>query len=177
MQEYVFEPDGSRLHVALFRHVRNGASLAKQLAGGGVEAALINARLVPSLLVVRVAAWKALCDARQGAMTTRNVHSELMFDLSPDNAISRSLKAFGVSDTTDCVLVCVLNGTSSQRDAALGLVEGERVDPSTSLAELCNVAAVCELYQVTEDEMQVMSLQDAVVNRISAKISKKAGLV
>ncbi len=142
-----------------------------------MEAALINARLVPSMLVVRVAAWKALCDARQEAMTTRNVHSELMFNLSPDNAITRSLKTFGVSEATDCVLVCVLNGTLAGRDATLRLVEGERVDPASGLAELCNVAAVRVLYQVTDLEMQVTSLQDAVVNRISAKLRKKADLV
>lgn len=179
MKSLAFEPDGSRLDVALYRNVRNGAALVKLLTSGksGVEAALVNARLVPSLLVVQAAAWKALCDSRTATMTTKNVHSELVFCLSPDNAISRSLKTFGVSETSDCVLVCLVNATEEQRHAALRLVEGELAkDVDAGLREVCDVAAVREAYQVTAVESAVTPLQDAVINRISAKVSKKSEL-
>ena len=171
----LFELDSScKMEVQLFRHVRNGGTLVKQLAS--VDAALINAHLVPSLLCVQCAAWKALQDAKHNTLTTRNVHSELVFNLSPDHAITKSLKMFGVSDTSDAVLVCVLNGTHEQRDAAFSLVDGERVGLEC-LAQICDVAAVRDVYQITKAEIEVTALTDAVINRISSKISKKVELV
>jgi EKC/KEOPS complex subunit CGI121/TPRKB len=170
---FVFEVDGSKLDAALFCKVRNGAALVKMLAS--VEAAMINARLVPSLMTVKVAAWKALVDAKQNTLTTRNVHSELVFNLSPDHGITRSLKLFGVSDASDAVLVCVLNASEQQREAAFALVEGERISPE-NLAQVCDVALIKETYQISKAESEATSLTDAVINRISSKISKKVEL-
>ncbi len=98
-----------------------------------------------------------------------------MFNLSPDHAITRSLKLFGVSESSDVVLVCVLNASETQKAAKFALVEGEEMAVSR-LDEVCDQVLVKETYQITKEESEITPISDAVVNRISAKISKKVNL-
>lgn len=176
MQGFAFELDPeSRVDIAVYTNVRNGASLVQQL--GHIDCALVNAHFVPSLLVVRVAAWKALCDARQGTLTTRNLHSEIVFNLAPDFAISKSLKLFGVSDRSDCLVVCVVNGSPQQVQAALRIVDGTlEPDAERAVAACCDAPAVRQVFAVGEAEGLVTSLQDSVIARITSKLSKRGEL-
>ena len=174
---FVFELDPTqRLDVALFNEVRNAAHLVKQLVSGNLEVALVNPLLVPSLLIVRAAAWKAIADARVNAMQTRNVHSELVFNLSPDNAITRSLKTFGISNTSETVLICLINATDAQRAAAENLIQGSLV-PEARVEGVCHSELIKTTYQIESVEIEANSLVNAVLNRISSKVSKKNDMI
>jgi hypothetical protein len=53
------------------------------MAGGlQPEAAIINATMLPSLLVLHASAHKALTAAQRGGLRSRTLHSELVFGLS-----------------------------------------------------------------------------------------------
>ena len=49
------------------------------------EAAFVNAAMVPSVFVLHLGAHKALAAAAAGRPTTRTLHSDLVFYLSPTN--------------------------------------------------------------------------------------------
>ena len=51
------------------------------------EAAFVNAAMVPSAFVLHLAAHKALAAAAAGKPTTRTLHSDLVFNLSPTNNV------------------------------------------------------------------------------------------
>ena len=71
-----FELDPEQtLHVALFMDVKNAPALIQFLSSGNVPVAFVNAVMIPSLDVVHVAAWKAIADAKEQSLMTRNVHS------------------------------------------------------------------------------------------------------
>ena len=52
------------------------------------ECALSNATLVPDLLVLHAAAYKALAAAQRGELRTRSLHAELVFSLSGSKHVS-----------------------------------------------------------------------------------------
>lgn len=52
------------------------------------ECALANATLVPDLLVLHAAAYKALAAAKRGELRTRSLHAELVFSLSGSKHVS-----------------------------------------------------------------------------------------
>ena len=49
------------------------------------EAAFVNASMVPGAFVLHLGAHKALAAAAAGRPTTRTLHSDLVFNLSPTN--------------------------------------------------------------------------------------------
>ncbi len=54
------------------------------------EAALIRASMLPDLFCLHVAAHKALLAQQRGKLTTRSLHSELVFNLSGSKHVSGS---------------------------------------------------------------------------------------
>ena len=52
------------------------------------ECSLANAELVPSLLVLRVAAFKALLAQQRGALRTKSLHAEVVFNLAGSKHVS-----------------------------------------------------------------------------------------
>lgn len=65
-------------HLLCHRQLRD----AVQAATLSPECALANAALVPDLLVLHAAAYKALAAQKRGALRTRGLHAELVFNLS-----------------------------------------------------------------------------------------------
>lgn len=49
------------------------------------EAAFVNAAMVPAAFVLQLGAHKALAAQQAGRPTTRTLHSDLVFNLSPTN--------------------------------------------------------------------------------------------
>lgn len=61
---------------------------------------------------------------------THNLHSELLFSLSPNNNISDSVRRHGVGDASDVVAAVRIGGEGSQEEVFEGMkrvVDGELV--------------------------------------------------
>jgi tRNA threonylcarbamoyladenosine modification (KEOPS) complex Cgi121 subunit len=67
--------------------LRACSALRAQIVAGTLhpEAAFVNAAMVPGAFVLQLAAHKALAAAAAGKPTTRTLHSDLVFNLSPSN--------------------------------------------------------------------------------------------
>ena len=74
--------------------------LREQMLAGTLspECCLVNAELVPELRVLHVAAHKALAARRRGALRTRTLHSELIFNLSG----SKQVRVYYCSSSAVC---------------------------------------------------------------------------
>jgi EKC/KEOPS complex subunit CGI121/TPRKB len=85
-------PD-SPIQVCLFRDVQNAAFLRQQLLEGNTdfEYAFLDASVLVSRSHVLAACFRAISDSLNGRLKSRNVHSEIVFSLSPNNNVSQCL--------------------------------------------------------------------------------------
>ena len=82
-------PD-SPIQVCLFKNVQNAAFLRQQLLEGNTdfEYAFLDASVLVSRSHVLAACFRAISDSLNGHLKSRNVHSEIVFSLSPNNNVS-----------------------------------------------------------------------------------------
>ncbi|KAL2415495.1 EKC/KEOPS complex subunit [Exophiala dermatitidis] len=100
-------PANLALYVAVYRNVENVTFLREQLLAGNAdfEYAFIDATLVVSTKHALAAAFRAINDYMNDRLKSRNIHSEIVFSLSPNNNIGEAFRRFGVTETTKDLLV------------------------------------------------------------------------
>ncbi|KAI1609496.1 kinase binding protein CGI-121-domain-containing protein [Exophiala viscosa] len=100
-------PPELALFAALYTDVENASFLKDQLLAGNAdfEYAFIDASMVLSTTHVLAATFRAMNDYINDRLKSRNVHSEIVFCLSPNNNIGEAFRRFGVSETTKDLLV------------------------------------------------------------------------
>lgn len=81
------------LWLCLFKDVKNASFLRKQLLDGNTdfEYAFLDASSLISRNHVLAACFRAINDQINGRLRSRNVHSEIVFSLSLNNNVSRSV--------------------------------------------------------------------------------------
>ncbi|KAI9684153.1 MAG: hypothetical protein M1829_003423 [Trizodia sp. TS-e1964] len=99
-------PDHVLVYIELFRNVENATFLREQLliGNGEFEYAFIDASVIVSTIHVLAAVYRAINDQLQNRLKSRNVHSEIVFSLSPNNNIAESFRRFGITATTTSLL-------------------------------------------------------------------------
>ncbi|KAL7792085.1 kinase binding protein CGI-121 domain-containing protein [Trichoderma ceciliae] len=101
-------PSSHRVHLALFRNVRNAGFLHQQLLArnSDFEYAFIDASMIVSRIHLLSAVFKAVNNSVSGILKTPNVHSETVVSLSSSSNIADAYRRFGVSpSTTDLFVV------------------------------------------------------------------------
>ena len=78
------------IQACLFTEVKNASYLQQQLLEGNTafEYAFLDARVLLSRNHVLAACFRAMNDLVNGRLKSRNVHSEIVFSLSPNNNVS-----------------------------------------------------------------------------------------
>ncbi|OJJ53262.1 hypothetical protein ASPSYDRAFT_1164973 [Aspergillus sydowii CBS 593.65] len=106
-------PSSLAVHAALYKDVQNTSELRQQLlsANPEFEYALIDASMVLSRAHALSSVFRAVNDYLNGRLKSRNIHSEIVFSLSPTNNIADSFRKFGISDTTSSLLVIKVSVT------------------------------------------------------------------
>ncbi|XP_071111032.1 EKC/KEOPS complex subunit TPRKB-like [Haliotis cracherodii] len=161
-------PD-TTITMALFREVTNSAELRQHVMKGEFEASLLKPVMIVDPFQVLVAANKAEHLHRSGRMMTRNVHTEILFCLSPTKNISDSFKKFGLGDSDTSALVVIMNDKNGSTLATVtDKVQGKLVDV-TEVGELTDTDMVKKVYKLTEQELTVGSPLDSITTRIAAK--------
>ncbi|XP_065066547.1 EKC/KEOPS complex subunit TPRKB-like [Rhopilema esculentum] len=162
--------DSWRLKVRLFKNVKNVSELKKKVIGGDIQAALLRPSVVCHSFSLVVAANKARHQMIHGKMKTRTLHTELIFNLSPSHSISDSLKKFGVEDKDTSLLLAYLFDVEKEDkiESYVNEIDGE----SCSVDELptfCNEEEIKKMYKVTDEELNIGTLAEAVAFRIAVK--------
>src|SRR3989440_61570 len=143
-------PPDLALHVALYRDVQNATFLKQQLLAGNVdfEYAFIDASMVLATTHVLAAAFRAMNDYLHARLKSRNVHSEIVFALSPNNNIGEAFRKFGIGDTSSDLLVIKVTTSpsvtlESVRNHLQSAVEGKSLDFNNQ-----NLQAVSDLTKI-----------------------------
>ena len=158
--------------VALLIDVKNTSEIRSNLLSGKLNCALLNTEIIADVFSLLQACNKAVYSNTNKTMRTRNLHTEILFNLSPSNSIKESLTTFGVSDTqTNLIGVCLRkdDDVTDGMDTLLKMVDGATTKPLCDIEKYCDTNRITKLYKVSEDELSIGSLADAVVLRVATK--------
>ncbi|KAI9845553.1 MAG: hypothetical protein M1837_004650 [Sclerophora amabilis] len=161
-------PSDKPVHVALFRDVCNSTFLKQQLLAGNAdfEYAFIDASVIVSTVHALAAVFRAMNDSFHERLRSRNVHSEIVFSLSPNNNIAESFRRFGIDENTTSLLVVKVSTAPSITHESVqqhlsAVVEGTALEFSDeNLCTLTDLAKVRKLYKLNS----VSSKQAGVAN-------------
>lgn len=162
--------------VMLFKDVKNAAEIHAKLLERTLEPemALLNPAPVHSVFALHVAAHKALVDAARDRLTTRTIHSEIVYNMSASKHITEGLRRFGMAEDAAAVLACRFDASPEDVAAMRAAVRGVAADGATleaDLEALADAAKVKKYYRPGELEVAegVGTIEDAVVVRIGAR--------
>ncbi|XP_035841045.1 EKC/KEOPS complex subunit TPRKB isoform X2 [Helianthus annuus] len=133
------------------------------------EVALLNASLIPDIFPVLAAAHKTLVAKSRDSLTTRTLHSELVYNYSGSKHISESLKRCGISDSTTYILVARFGALEEEEMTAMKtLIKGKEIDLE-ELEGKANKPQIQKHYKITGVELGISTLGDAITCRIAAR--------
>ncbi|XP_048742816.2 EKC/KEOPS complex subunit TPRKB-like [Ostrea edulis] len=161
-------PDYS-ITLMLFSNVENAAEIRKCVMSGEFEAALLKTAMILEPFQVIVAANRAIHLQRVKKMMTKNVHSEVLFSLSPSKNISDSFRKFGLADNDTSMFVVIVNDTDGATcQAVTSKVKGQLTD-IVEVGKYSDLPTIKKIYKISETELSSCSAVEAIVSRISSK--------
>lgn len=166
----LFHVNGSTLTLALYTDVTNSKELLESMQAGTLEpeVALLNASLIPDIFPVLAAAHKTLVAKSRDSLTTRTLHSELVYNYSGSKHITESLKRCGISDSTTYVLAARFDAIPDEVKAIEKLINGKEIDLE-ELEGRSNQSQIHKHYKISASELGVSSLADAITCRIASR--------
>lgn len=163
------QESGYSIVLLLAENVRNTPELRKLVISGSLQCCIVKPKLVVNPFQVVVAANKAVISMRRGKMSTRNVYTEILYNLSPTKQISQSLLKFGIDDKEDCVLVCVLEKDGENKaEEVFKKIQGDEC-PIDRLSKFTDEMLIKKTYKISDSECNSSSILDSIVSRISTK--------
>ncbi|KFK30078.1 hypothetical protein AALP_AA7G213800 [Arabis alpina] len=167
----VFQLDrGNTLSVSLFSDVTNSKELLDSMLDGSLklEISCLNASLIPDVFPLLAAAQKALVYKSRDSLSTRTLHSELVYNYSGSKHITESLKRCGISENSTYILAARFNASPLEMEEVAKLIDGKEIDLE-ELKTQANQAQILKQYKITSQELGISSLGDAIVCRIAAR--------
>ncbi|GMP38275.1 hypothetical protein CsSME_00009584 [Camellia sinensis var. sinensis] len=144
----VCDIDGTPLSLALFTDVTNAKELLDLMQAGTLEpeVAFLNASLIPEVFPVLAAAHKTLLAKSRDSLTTRTLHSELVFNYSGSKHITESFKRCGISESSTYILVARFGTSVDEMKAVEKLINGKEIDLEELVvrANQAQIQKVCE---------------------------------
>uniref|UniRef100_A0A6N2K2L0 EKC/KEOPS complex subunit CGI121 n=1 Tax=Salix viminalis TaxID=40686 RepID=A0A6N2K2L0_SALVM len=166
-----FDINGSdTLSLSLFTDVTNSKELVDSMQAGKLEpeVAFLNASLIPDVFPLLAAAHKTLIAKSRDSLTTRTLHSELVYNYSGSKHITESLKRCGISDSTTYILAARFNASPDEMKAAEKLINGKEIELE-ELEGRANQAQIQKHYKISGLEVGISCLADAITCRIAAR--------
>ncbi|XP_017878959.1 EKC/KEOPS complex subunit TPRKB-like [Ceratina calcarata] len=154
----------------LFKDVENSDEIRRKVMNGELTCSVVKAALVADPLQAIVAANKAAVNAKVNQLTTKSIYTEVLFNLSISKNISRALKEFGINDNDKNILIVLIHEKNEKlmEKMIVDSIKGERVSIS-KLSEFTDYELIKKVYKIEKDELNVSSLTNSVVSRISCK--------
>ncbi|KAE8680011.1 protein CYPRO4-like [Hibiscus syriacus] len=166
----VFNINGNTLSLAVFTDVTNSKELLDSMQAGTLdpEVAFLNASLIPDVFPVLAAAHKTLISKSRESLTTRTLHSELVYNYSGSKHITESLKRCGISENSSYVLAARFNASPDEMKAVEKLINGKEIDLD-ELERRADQAQIQKHYKISGPELGISTLADAITCRIAAR--------
>ncbi|KAL5506148.1 hypothetical protein EMCRGX_G007727 [Ephydatia muelleri] len=156
--------------LALFADVRNASKLRSDATNGAVSAAMLDPTLLTSPFHVLVAVNKALVQKEQLQTKTKNIYSEIIYNLSQSTNISSAFRKFAIKDASENVLLVILHSSRDGHEVndVVCAVEGTEVNVN-SISSFSDTEAIAKEYQISACESEISGLENSVVTRIVAR--------
>ncbi|XP_020968238.1 EKC/KEOPS complex subunit TPRKB isoform X2 [Arachis ipaensis] len=166
----VFNINEATLSLALYTDVTNSKELLESMQAGTLEpeVAFLNALLILDVFPLLAAAHKTLVAKSRDSLTTRTLHSELIYNYSGSKHISESLKRCGISDNTTYILAARFDATPNEIKAIEKLINGKEIELE-ELEGRANQSQIQKHYKIYAPELGVSSLADAITCRIASR--------
>lgn len=152
----------------LMDNVTNGDEVLKKLIGGELNCALMNTTYILNIFPVLIASNKAVHLFEHSHMKTRNLHTEILFNLFPTKSINTALKTFGIKGKEKSLLLVSVSKNDSDILKAVEAVKGDTVDLS-NLKKFSSQEQVEKLYNITKEELEIGTHSDAITLRVATK--------
>ncbi|RIB05924.1 hypothetical protein C2G38_554459 [Gigaspora rosea] len=172
MQSFSLELYPSRqIHITLYINVKNSAELKKRLLSHDQELkyAFIDAKIVLDKFQLLVAVNNAVHYEKYSILKTHNVHSEIVYNLSPTTNISESLRRFGISDSTNEIVIVKVGGNSDEVKSHLNtLIDGEEssLDELSRFTDLNSIRKYYKIGANVKDHEEILNM---IVGSIAIK--------
>eukprot|EP00918_Siedleckia_nematoides_P050110 GHVU01109666.1.p1 GENE.GHVU01109666.1~~GHVU01109666.1.p1 ORF type:complete len:188 (+),score=19.09 GHVU01109666.1:85-648(+) len=155
------------LTLTLFSPVRNAEELAKYAmnANCGNEAPrvrafhlFIDAKMIISATHVALAIIRALRAEESGLMKTRALHTEVLYQLSTTTNISESLSTYGLTGSTDAIVLATIDASTEEAELLSEMIQGEK----TLSIESLSTAPSAEMLKAVKCSAEEASLSGGV---------------
>ncbi|CAN8068407.1 unnamed protein product [Agarophyton chilense] len=162
--------NNSSVEILLFRNATNTKGILSLVRDGEIPAAFLQARLIPDIFPVLVAVSKAVQDDKNSSMSTRNLFTEIIYNLSGSKNISKALKTFGIQEDTSDILVVVPHPQNETTEKIRHYIKAEEMSFNENCLEhIAEERAVKRIYGITEKELECGTLVDSVVTRMACR--------
>ncbi|XP_031498827.1 uncharacterized protein LOC116263282 isoform X2 [Nymphaea colorata] len=132
------------------------------------EVAFLDASMIPDAFPLLAAAQKTLIAKTRESLTTRTLHSELVYNYSGSKHITESLRRCGISDSSSYVLAARFNASPEEIKAIEDLVTGKEMNLD-ELEGRADKAKIQKHYKISGLELGISSLADAITCRIAVR--------
>lgn len=93
-----------------------------------------------------------------------------MYNVSATRNIAKGLAQFGIGDTTDEILVVILEPSKSELERVRQAVDGTVLENCLeSLPRFADTSAIRKVYDITSLEESISSLVGSIVTRIAVR--------
>ncbi|RUS78715.1 hypothetical protein EGW08_013536 [Elysia chlorotica] len=171
---HILYPDLT-ITLALYTGLESCKVLRKYVMEGEIVASLLKTSMIVDPFQVLTAANKAVHLWQTNNMITKNVHSEILYCLSPSKNISESFRSFGAADSDDSVFVAVVDDAEDKTLNRISEILEQSPTDIDAVASLSDTELISKAYKLTEEELSVYPILDALVSRIAAKEIITAG--
>ncbi|CAG7886335.1 unnamed protein product [Brassica rapa] len=83
---------------------------------------------IPDVFPLLAAAQKALVSKSRDSLSTRTLHSELVYNYSGSKHITESLKRCGISESSTYILAARFNASPLEMEEVAKLINGNEID-------------------------------------------------
>lgn len=160
MEQFV----GKEVNILAYDDVANAADVCVWVRQPGADFAALDASMVVGIPQIFAAALSALHAESRDKLVTHALHSEIVYALSAAKQINEAFRRFGASDSSTRLVIVTFDAAAALR--LKGKVRGTLVDLQL-LAAGFDETAVRKAYKITDVELRVGSLLDAIVSRIA----------
>lgn len=107
-------------------------------------------------------------------MVTRNINTEVIYNLAATRNITKALSQFGIAHDTDYVLAIVPHSNAEKVEAVRQVFDAHEqlVFDDDVLDKFADHERICQEYDIQEKEREAGLLVDSIVTRISCRESR-----
>ncbi|CAI2186867.1 4123_t:CDS:2 [Funneliformis geosporum] len=173
MQTFTLElyPTRGHIHISFYKNVTNAEELRKRLLAHDQELsyAFIDAKVVMDRFQLLIAANDAVHHELHSLLKTYNVHSEIVYNLSPTTNINESLRRFGISNSSTSIVVVKVGGNAEEVKSHLStLIHGDEADVG-EFSNSVDISSIKKYYKIDNKVTDQKEMLDIIVGSIAIK--------